>query len=44
MSIYVGNLFYEVTEEALTSVFTDYGAVKRVHLPTDCETGGNDRG
>jgi len=39
MSIYVGNLAYEVTEEDLTEVFTDYGTVKRVKLPTDRETG-----
>ncbi|WP_008313424.1 RNA recognition motif domain-containing protein [Leptolyngbya sp. PCC 6406] len=39
MSIYVGNLSYEVTEADLTSVFTEYGSVKRVQLPTDRETG-----
>ncbi|MEM8642655.1 MAG: RNA-binding protein [Cyanobacteria bacterium P01_G01_bin.54] len=39
MSIYVGNLSYEVTEEDLTSVFAEYGTVKRVQLPTDRETG-----
>ncbi|MEM8780656.1 MAG: RNA-binding protein [Cyanobacteria bacterium P01_G01_bin.49] len=39
MSIYVGNLAYEVTEEDLTQVFTEYGEVKRVHLPADRETG-----
>ncbi|MEB3884185.1 RNA-binding protein [Lyngbya sp. CCY1209] len=39
MSIYVGNLAYEVTEEDLTEVFTEYGSVKRVKLPTDRETG-----
>jgi RNA recognition motif-containing protein len=39
MSIYVGNLSYEVTSEDLTSVFADYGTVKRVNLPTDRETG-----
>ncbi|MBD2001935.1 MULTISPECIES: RNA-binding protein [Cyanophyceae] len=39
MSIYVGNLSYEVTQDDLTSVFTDYGTVKRVQLPTDRETG-----
>jgi RNA recognition motif-containing protein len=39
MSIYVGNLSYEVTQDSLTSVFTEYGAVKRVQLPTDRETG-----
>ncbi|HEY9296854.1 MAG TPA: RNA-binding protein, partial [Phormidium sp.] len=35
----VGNLSYDVTEADLTSVFTEYGSVKRVQLPTDRETG-----
>ena len=39
MSIYVGNLSYEVTEADLNSVFAEYGTVKRVQLPTDRETG-----
>lgn len=39
MSIYVGNLSYDVTQEDLTSVFAEYGAVKRVQLPKDRETG-----
>jgi len=39
MSIYVGNLSYEVTQDALSAVFADYGTVKRVQLPTDRETG-----
>jgi RNA recognition motif-containing protein len=39
MSIYVGNLSYEVTQDALSSVFAEYGSVKRVQLPTDRETG-----
>ncbi len=39
MSIYVGNLSYEVTEGSLNSVFAEYGSVKRVQLPTDRETG-----
>lgn len=39
MSIYVGNLSYEVTQEDLSDVFAEYGAVKRVQLPTDRETG-----
>ena len=39
MAIYVGNLFYEVTQEDLREVFAEYGAVKRVYLPTDRETG-----
>jgi RNA recognition motif-containing protein len=39
MSIYVGNLSYEVTEEDLREVFKEYGTVNRVQLPTDRETG-----
>ena len=39
MSIYVGNLSYQVTDEDLSEVFKDYGTVKRVQLPTDRETG-----
>ncbi|NEP57734.1 MAG: RNA-binding protein [Symploca sp. SIO2G7] len=39
MSIYVGNLSYEVTREDLSEVFAEYGSVKRVQLPTDRETG-----
>jgi RNA recognition motif-containing protein len=39
MSIYVGNLSYEVTEADLTAAFAEYGSVKRVQLPTDRETG-----
>jgi RNA recognition motif-containing protein len=39
MSIYVGNLSYDATTEDLTSVFAEYGSVKRVQLPTDRETG-----
>jgi len=39
MSIYIGNLDYSVTQEDLSEVFAEYGTVKRVHLPTDRETG-----
>ncbi len=39
MSIYVGNLSYSVTQEDLSSVFAEYGTVKRVQLLTDRETG-----
>jgi RNA recognition motif-containing protein len=39
MSIYVGNLSYDVTSEALTQAFEKYGTVKSVHLPTDRDTG-----
>lgn len=39
MSIYVGNLSYEATQDDLTQVFSEYGTIKRVQLPTDRETG-----
>jgi RNA recognition motif-containing protein len=39
MSIYVGNLSYEVTQDDLTAIFAEYGSVKRVQLPVDRETG-----
>ncbi|MEO0685614.1 MAG: RNA-binding protein, partial [Cyanobacteria bacterium J06649_11] len=39
MSIYVGNLSYDVTEENLNAVFAEYGTVRRVQIPTDRETG-----
>lgn len=39
MSIYVGNLSYDVTREDLERVFNEYGDVSRVSLPIDRETG-----
>ncbi|MEQ8960077.1 MAG: RNA-binding protein [Coleofasciculus sp. C2-GNP5-27] len=39
MSIYIGNLSYDATEEDVSSIFAEYGTVKRVQLPTDRETG-----
>ncbi|CCQ55443.1 RNA recognition motif domain-containing protein [Crocosphaera watsonii WH 8501] len=39
MSIYVGNLSYDVTDADLEQVFAEYGTVKRVQLLTDRETG-----
>ncbi|HIK06089.1 MAG TPA: RNA-binding protein [Trichormus sp. M33_DOE_039] len=39
MSIYIGNLSYQVTEEDLKLAFAEYGKVNRVQLPTDRETG-----
>ncbi|WP_017652733.1 RNA recognition motif domain-containing protein [Fortiea contorta] len=39
MSIYVGNLSYNVTPDDLTKVFSEYGTVSQVQLPTDRETG-----
>ncbi|MBR8840497.1 MAG: RNA-binding protein [Stigonema ocellatum SAG 48.90 = DSM 106950] len=39
MSIYVGNLSYDVEDKDLRQVFAEYGDVKSVQLPTDRETG-----
>ena len=39
MSIYVGNLSFEITEEDLKEVFSEYGTVKKIHIPKDRETG-----
>ncbi|MBU7587053.1 MAG: RNA-binding protein [Nostoc sp. TH1S01] len=39
MSIYIGNLSYQVTEDDLRMAFSEYGKVNRVQLPTDRETG-----
>lgn len=39
MSVYVGNLSYEVGEEDLRHVFAEYGTVRSAQLPTDRETG-----
>lgn len=39
MSIFVGNLSYDVTEQDIKTVFAEYGTVKQVKLPTDRETG-----
>lgn len=39
MSVFVGNLSYDVTREDLESVFSEYGEISRVSLPTDRETG-----
>jgi cold-inducible RNA-binding protein len=38
-SIFVGNLSHSVTEEALRSLFEAHGAVERVNITTDHDTG-----
>ena len=38
-NIYVGNLSFSATEEMLRSLFEKYGAVDRVHIVTDRDTG-----
>lgn len=39
MSIYVGNLSFDASEQDLNAVFAEYGTVKQVKMPTDRETG-----
>ena len=39
MDIYVGNLPYTATEGDITALFSDFGAVERVKVITDRETG-----
>ncbi len=39
MNIYVGNLNYETTEEAICDIFSQYGTVKSVRILVDRETG-----
>ncbi len=39
MNIYVGNLAYAVTEDQLRDAFSQYGAVSRVNLIIDRDTG-----
>jgi RNA recognition motif-containing protein len=39
VTIYVGNLSFQATEEDLKEIFAEYGKVSRVSLPTDRETG-----
>lgn len=39
MSIFVGNLSYEVSEQDLVVVFAEYGSVQEVKLITDRDTG-----
>ena len=37
--LYVGNLSFETTEDAIRAAFAPFGTVTDVHLPTDRETG-----
>lgn len=39
MTVYVGNLSYNATEDDLTEVFKEYGSIKRIQVPVDRETG-----
>jgi RNA recognition motif-containing protein len=39
MTIYIGNLSYQASEDDLREVFAEYGTIKRITLPIDRETG-----
>ncbi|XFA73344.1 RNA-binding protein [Thermosynechococcaceae cyanobacterium Okahandja] len=39
MTLYIGNLSYDATEENLREVFEKYGEIRRIVLPVDRETG-----
>jgi RNA recognition motif-containing protein len=39
VTIYVGNLSFQASEEDVKEIFADYGTVGRVSLPMDRETG-----
>ena len=39
MSIYVGNLSFDATQDDINQVFAEYGTVRSVKVPTDRETG-----
>lgn len=39
MNIYVGNLHYNVSEDELKEVFSEYGEIEKVRIITDKETG-----
>ena len=38
-NIFVGNLSYSTNEDELRTLFSAYGAVERVSIPTDRDTG-----
>src|SRR5688500_16782702 len=38
-NIFVGNLSYQTTQDELYAAFSNYGAVERVNIVTDRETG-----
>jgi RNA recognition motif-containing protein len=39
MKMYIGNLSFDTTKQDLENLFSEYGAVTDVHLPTDRESG-----
>jgi RNA recognition motif-containing protein len=39
VTIYIGNLSFQASEDDIRDVFTEYGEVTRISLPIDRETG-----
>lgn len=39
MTIYVGNLSYDATQDDLKEIFAEYGTVTKAYVPKDRETG-----
>ncbi|MEO1508539.1 MAG: RNA-binding protein [Cyanobacteria bacterium J06633_23] len=39
MSVYIGNISYNITRDDLMDVFVEYGEVDRIKVPTDASTG-----
>lgn len=39
MTLYIGNLSYQVTDQDLREVLSEYGQIRRLNLPVDRETG-----
>lgn len=39
MTIYIGNLSFQASEDDIRDVFAEYGEVTRISLPMDRETG-----
>lgn len=39
MTIYIGNLSFQASEDDLREVFGEYGTVQRISLPIDRESG-----
>ncbi|PZD74926.1 hypothetical protein C1752_00706 [Acaryochloris thomasi RCC1774] len=39
MTLYIGNLSYQVTDQDIREVLSEYGQIQRLNLPVDRETG-----
>jgi RNA recognition motif-containing protein len=42
MSIYVGNLAFDVTATEINSAVSDYGTIKSINILSDCATRGGE--